>query len=270
MNRFFVLVFFVLSACVHQEKNKQRSDDHHKIAIGLLKQCDRERALSHLIKAVKYDPKNFILRHSLAATYYSMEDYKRSLAEYQKSLELEPKLTESRVSMVGLLIRVNQLNRAEKELIKAKKDKTYPDTLKLLVHQSWLDYEKGRYANAKRGFEEALSLKKGKTCFNHLKLGQTEKALGNLEPALEQLKQALFKCREMDKMPCYKHHYEEYFEIAEVYLKKQDKKKAIYYLKLFIEKSGKEVEKAKELLKKISALSEPSSKGRFLNYRLQV
>ena len=247
---------------MQMEKNKQRSDDHHKIAIGLLKKCDRERALSHLIKAVQYDSKNFILRHSLATTYYSMEDYQKSLAEYQKSLKLEPKLTESRASMVGVLLKTHQLDRAEKELIQVKKDKTYTDTLKLLVYQAWLDYEKGRYAQAKRIFEEALSLNKGKTCFNYIKLGQTEKALGNLKTAQKHLKLALIKCREMDEIPCYKPDYEEYFEMAKIYLKQKNHKKAIYYLKIFIKKAktGAKVKKAKKLLNQLnsSSFKEPS------------
>ena len=250
-----LIVLLLLASCTRLEKNKQRADDHHKIAIGLLKKCDRERALSHLIKAIGYDPKNFILRHSLATTYYSMGEYKKSLEEYQKSLKLEPKLTESRASMVGVLLKTGQWDRAEKELKQVKKDRTYTDTLKLLVYQAWLDYEKGRYAQAKRVFEEALSLKKGQTCFNYLKLGQTEKALGNLEGAQNSLKMALIKCPELDKIPCYEPDYEEYFEMAQLYLKKKDNKKVRYYLKIFIKKAktGDKVKQAQELLKQLSS-----------------
>ena len=253
--KFFYLFFicFLLSSCSTQKKDIQQSDNHHKIAIGLLKNCDRPRALSHLLRAIQLHPKDFIIRNSLAITYYSMKEYQKALLEYKKLLKQKPELTEARVSLARVYIDLNQPDKALQQIKIAEKDITYTDYLKLIIYKALANYQKKRYIQARKGFEEALSLRKGKTCFNYMYMGRTEIALGNLDSAEDFLNEAVLTCKK-EKHLCESPKYEELLDLGRLHVKKRNKKKAKYYLKLFLKKAkeGKKIKEAKKLLKKIS------------------
>ena len=250
---YLFFIFFLLSSCSTQKKNIQQSDNHHKIAIGLLKNCDNPRALSHLLKAIQLNPKDFIVRNTLAVTYYSMKEYQKSILEYKKLLKQKPDFTEAQVSLAQIYLDLNQPDQALQQIRTAEKDITYTGYLKLIIYKALANYKKKRYIQAKRGFEEALSLQKGKTCFNYIYYGRTEMALGNLDSALALLNKAVLQCKK-EKPLCESPTYEELMDLGRIYIKKENKKKAKYYLKLFLKKTKEEkkIKEAKKLLKKIS------------------
>lgn len=257
MKNFFL--FFLLSALLscQSQKKIEKSDNHHKIAIGLLKKCDKKRALSHLIKAVEYDSKNFILRHTLAVNYYSLGRYKEALKEFKKSLDLEPKLTEALVGLAKTYTELKKFNLAERYLAKANQDLTYTGRLQLIETTALLEYEKGNYISSQKKFEEALSIPKGKTCFNYIKLGQTQTYLDSLPEAEKNLKQSLIECKKLEKTLCAVLDHEEYFAMAQLKIKQAEIKKARYYLKLFLKKAKYRADKnkinqAQQILKELS------------------
>ena len=254
--RAFVILLLFLASCQSQKK-MEKSDDHHKIAIGLLKKCDKKRALSHLIKAVGYDSRNFILRHTLAVNYYALGQYESAIKEFKKSLDLEPKLTEALVGLAKSHIKLKKLDSATRYLEKANQDLTYTGQLQIIETTAHLEYEKGNYLKSQKKFEEALSIPRGKNCFNYIKLGQTQVYLDSLNEAEKNLKQAFVECKKLEKNPCADLDHEQYFAMAQLKIKQADTKKARYYLKLFLKKNkyGKDVnkiKKAKELLKQLS------------------
>ena len=253
--KFFCLLFvlFCLSACLTQKKNVKKSDDHHKIAIGLLKSCDKPRALSHLLKAIQLNPKDFIIRNTLAAVYYSMKEYKKAIAEYKNILKIKPELTEAKVSLARIYIDLNQPDRALQLIESAEKDMTYNDALKLITYKALANYEKKKYIKAKKGLEEVLSLPRGKTCFYYIHLGKTELALGNKDSAESLLKKAVLQCKK-EKPLCHAPQYSAHLFLGQLYIKKADKKRAKYHLRIFLKKSKdeKEIKKARQLLKKVS------------------
>ena len=262
--RIFLIFLFLLASCKSQKKI-EKSDDHHKIAIGLLQKCDKKRALSHLIKAVDYDPKNFILRHTLAVNYYSLGQYEPAIKEFKKSLELQPKLTEALVGSANTYIKLKKLDEAARYLEKASQDLTYTGQLQLIETTAFLEYEKGNYLKSQKKFEEALSIPRGKTCFNYVKLGQTQIYLGSFQEAEQNLKQAFVECKKLEKNPCADLNYDQYFAMAQLKIKKNDRKKAHYYLKLFLKKTrhkGDEnkIKQAQKLLKEISSDTSKKSK----------
>ena len=259
MKVFIILLFFLVSC--QSQKKIEKSDDHHKIAIGLLQKCDKKRALSHLIKAIDYDPKNFILRHTLAVNYYSLAQYNLAIKEFKKSLELEPKLTESFIGLSRSYIKLKKWKEASQSLQKAKKDITYTGQLKLIETVGFLEYEKGNYLNSQKKFEEVLSIPRGKSCFNYIKLGQSQMYLGSLKSAEKSLKQALVECKKIEKNPCAILDYEQYLAMAQLRIKQADIKSARYYIKLFLKKNKHnkrdktKIQQAQKLLKGLSSAS---------------
>ena len=253
MKYFFI---FFLSCCLfscHTQKKQRQSEYYHKMAIGLINECNQPRALNHLLKAVELNPKDFLIRHTLGVVYYTMAEFDKAMTEFTQALRINPKLTEARVSLARIYMDKGNPEQALKEIRKAEKDLTYPDYLKLISLKALAHYKKRNYKGAKNWFEEALSFPKGKNCFVYLHLGKTEMALENLQKAESFFKKALQVCQKEQHL-CKKANYEEYLSLAELYIKKEKKKKAKYYLKLFLKKrkKGPDVQKAKKLLKQLS------------------
>ena len=247
---------FLLSCCLfscHTKKKQQQSEYHHKIAVGLINSCNQPRALSHLLKAVKLNPKDFLIRHTLGVVYYTMMEYDKAIMEFTQALRINSKLTEARVNLAHISIDKGSPDQALKEIQKAEKDLTYSDYLKLISLKGLAYYKKTNYKKAKNWFEEALSLPKGKNCFVYLNFGKVEMALGNLQNAEGFFKKAISVCQK-EKPLCGQLNYKEYLSLAELYLKQKRKKKAKYYLKLFLKKrqKGLDVQKAEKLLKELS------------------
>ena len=99
-------------------------------------------------------------------------------------------------------------------------------------------YKKGYYKSAKKWLEEALSFPKGKSCFVYLSLGKTELALRNFKRAKELLKKSVDVCKK-EKALCSEPNYEGHLVLAQLYMKKGDKKRAKYHLNLFLQKVKK-------------------------------
>ena len=263
--KFFFIFLFLLTSCKSQKKI-EKSDDHHKIAIGLLQKCDKKRALSHLIKAVEYDSKNFILRHTLAVNYYSLEQYEIASKEFEKSLKLEPKLTEALIGLARTYIKLKKFNKAEKALNKVQQDLTYTGQLQTLETSALLEYERGKYLEAQKGFEELLSIPNGKNCFNYIKLGQTQTYLDSFKSAEKNLKQAFVECKKLEKNPCAILNYEQYFAMAQLKIRQSDIKTARYFLRLFLKKTKyskgnkDQINQARKLLKDISSINYKNKK----------
>ena len=242
-------VFFLLSSCATREKNITKSTQHLDMALSLLKKCDNRRALSHLLKAIKLNPKDFIIRHTLADVYYSIGQYDRAGSEYKKILKSKPDLTEARVNLARVYINLNRIDESLKEIQRAEKDLTYPHYQKIVSQKSLAYYKKGQFQMAKKWLNEAFSLPHGKTCFNYLQGGKTELALGYLKESKNILKKALSVCAN-EKPFCGKPSSEGHFILARLYIKEGDKKRARYHLKLFLKRGNKELDKkkARELL----------------------
>ena len=249
---YFLLFLYFLTSCLTHQKNMQKSKYHHKIAIGLIKDCDKPRALSHLLKAIKLNSKDFLIRHTLATTYYSMDRQDMALIEFKKILKQKPDFTEARVNLARIYIDLNQPDKSLAEMKTAEEDMTYTNYLKIISQKGLAYHKKKAYQNSKEWLEEALSLPKGKNCFNYLQLGEVELALGKLKSSEKFLKKALSVC-EKEKPVCSEQNYEGHFALAQLYTKKREKKRAKYHLNLFLKKTkkGPKIKKAKKLLQNI-------------------
>jgi len=251
---FFAFLLLGLSSCLTNQKNIQKSENHHRIAVGLISECDKRRALRHLLKAIQLNPKDFLIRHTLATIYYSMGEYDKALIELKKILKIKSSFTEARVNLARIYIDMNQPDKSLKEIGLAEKDITYTNYLKLISQKALAYYKRGNYKNAKKWLTEAHSLPKGKNCFVYLHLGKAELALGELKQSELSLKEALSACAK-EKPVCSEPNSEGHFVLARLYIKKGDKKRAKYHLNLFLRKTraGTDLEKqARKLLKTIS------------------
>lgn len=248
---FFLLISF-LTSCHTREKQIKQAESYHKIAIGLLTGCNKARALNNLLKAVRLNPKDFLIKSTLGIAYYSMNKKHKAAIEFKKVLKLKPKLTEVRVNLARFYIDTNQINLALSELNQASKDLTYPNHFKLINLKGLAYYKKKDYKKSAKWLREAFSVPQQRHCFVYLNLGKTELALGNIKKAETLFKKSISICKK-ERPLCAKRHYKEYLALAQLYLKKQNKNKAVYYLRLFLKhkSTSQDAELARRLLKKI-------------------
>ena len=206
-----------------------------------------------MLKAMKLNSGDFLIRHTLATVYYSMGRYDKALIEFKKILKKNPDFTEAHVNLARVYIDLDRADLALREIKIAEKDMTYTDYLKIISQKALAYYKKGRYLDSKRWLEEVLSLPRGKSCFTYVQFGKVELALGHFKRSEQLLKKALSVCKK-EKSVCSEPAYEEHLALAQLYIKRGDKERAKYHLNLFLQKvkKGPEIKKAKQLLKKIS------------------
>ncbi len=246
------LIGFATASCYLGEKRKNLSRNHHQIAVSLMKECDHPRALSHLLKGVKMDSQNFLIRYTLAVVYFVLKDYELTIKELKKVLKQNPKVTEARVTLSQSYLELGEVDKALKEIKKAEQDQTYSNPLKIIALKGRIYFKKREMFKARKEFKELLSIPKSKNCFATLYLGRTEMALKNFKESENLLKKARRICSN-EKPVCEKKNYNAHFFLATLYLKKNQKKKARYHLKIFLkvaDASNPYISKARNLLNK--------------------
>ena len=248
---YFSISFLIIS-CQTGKKQKKLSENHHQIAISLMKECDHRRALSHLLKGVKIDPRNFLIRYTLAVVHFTLKDYELALQQLRRVLKQNPKVTEARMTMARSYLELGKAGHALKEIKLAEQDKTYTNPLKIISLKGLTYFKNGELLKAKKQFQEILSIPSAGDCFTTLHLGQIEMKLKNPKKAEKILKQARLICSN-EKSVCGKKNYDSHFFLASLYLQKNLKRKARYHFRVFLKTAktnNPHVSKAKKLLKK--------------------
>ena len=241
MKLFIFLSSFLLFSCQTAEK-KRRAKDHHTIGVSLLKKCNSKPALGQLKKAIFYQPDNAFIRYTLGTAYFSLKEYSLAKKEFQQALELEPKLTEARVSLALSAIELNQNKEALKELKKAEEDLTYVKNANIISYKAYVYFKQKKFLLARKNFRKVYQTSKQNFCLNYAHLGMAEFYLKNDEEAKKILKKSIFYCQEekQKKRVCKTkpHSFEEHYFLGEIYKKQNDIKRAKYHFKIFIKKTN--------------------------------
>ena len=224
------------------------------MGVSLLEKCDNQRALSHLLKAVKFNRRDPLIHHTLAVVYFALEKYSLAETSLKKALSLNGQLTESRVTLAKVYLRMGKPSAAMKELKRAEKDLTYPGYFKLagLKGEAWFHLK--QWAKAKKLLSEATRQTGGKShCFVFTLLGRTEFQLKNYKASVKFLNKASSFCQRQTPV-CEKKKFPEQYFLARSYNKLKKTFRAKYHLKIFLKRTDKSdplFSKAQALLKSL-------------------
>ena len=186
------------------------------------------QALSALLEAVKYLPKNMEAWNSLGLAYLGKEQPEKAEEVWQNAISIDSKSTSVRNSLSALYIQQNRLLDAEKILKVAAKDLIYDRNY--LVHYNlglvYLRQKKQLLAEQ----ELKISVRENETyCAAWYQLGMLQKDRGIFGEAAISLKNAL-------KGTCF-NNPELHYEVADLYLKDRNrgmaKSKMLEVIELF-------------------------------------
>ena len=247
-----ILLFGALFSCQLGEKREKQGNNYLILGVSLLKKCDNQRALTHLRKAVSLKSKDPLARHTLSVAYFSLEEYVLAERSLKKTLKLDKKLTEARVTLAKVYLRQGKSDKALKELSLAEKDITYPNYFKIASLRGEAYFKKRNWFQAKKWFTEASRQPKGKNqCFTYTHLGQVEFELKGYKSSVVFLNKAVAFCQKKISH-CKKQKFHEQYFLARSYIKLNQKSRSKYHLKIFLKRSDKRdplFAKAKALLK---------------------
>ncbi|MGI9549395.1 MAG: tetratricopeptide repeat protein [Bdellovibrionales bacterium] len=252
MLKFFLTLLLTLStSCQLNVKKKRLAENYHQISVSLIKKCDHNRALRHLLKGVKLDKNNFLIRYTLAVNYFTIKDYHLAIQELKKVLKQNSKVTEARVTLARSYLEIGNVEKALEQIKVAEKDQTYPYPLKVMALKGMAHFKQADFLQARREFKEVLSVPKSENCFSSLYLGRTEMEIKNYEESEKILKRAVQTCSNEEAL-CSPKNYNAHFFLAQLYLHQKLKKKAAYHLKIFLKQASSKnpyLLQAKKLLK---------------------
>ena len=253
-----ILLFGTLFSCQLGEKRAKRGDNHLAMGVSLLKNCKNQQALSHLLKAADLKKKDPLTQHTLSLAYYALGKYSLAEEVLKRTLKINSKLAEPRVTLAKVYLEREKPGRALKELSLAEKNLTYPGYFKIVSLRGEAYFKRKNWIQAKKWFTEAdKQTSESGRCFTYTHLGRAEFELRNYHSAVTFLNKAAVFCQKRVS-PCKKQKFHEQYFLAQSYIKLGQKSRSKYHLKIFlkrVDKSDPLFLKAQNLLKTLKKSS---------------
>lgn len=155
---------------------------------------DYTKALSHLLKAKEYDPKDSKTRNNLGMAYFFRNQLPLAEQELKEATELDSKNSDARLNLGSLYLSQNRLKEARVQFEKVELDLVFPNQFRNYYNLAILSLKEG---DRRMSFEYlSKSIKeKNDYCAAHYKLGE-------LHAEEYRFKQALEAFRESGKGTC--------------------------------------------------------------------
>lgn len=198
MSKSLILIFLAaVLSCATSDKTTQEE----KRARIFFDQGTRElqykeytKALTHLLKANKYDPNNSKILNNLGMAYYFKEAEKKAITLIKRSIKLDPTNSDAKTNLGTIYLRQEKLDKAEKLYIEVSKDLTYPFQFRTFYNLGIIERERGRSSKALSYFKKSVKLQSG-YCPASLEVGKIQYKRQKYNEALQRFKDASFgKC----------------------------------------------------------------------------
>lgn len=247
-NRFINLIIAFLFLCAtgcatDQAETKKRAQALQDMGNAMAVEGNLRGALGKLLEAVKLDPDNVDLNHQIAVVLRNLGQYDLSLKYFQRTLTLDPKLSDARNNLGTLYLLMEKWDPAIDCFQKAVADLLYKTPQYAYNNMGYAYYKKGDYARAIESYQQALRSSRSYTVA-YANLGQAYDAKGDLDEAVAAYKQAVFYAPKDAAA---------HLGLARVLLKQAKKKEAKEELNLTIWANPMSIQanEARNLLKKI-------------------
>lgn len=190
------LIFLLLFSCVSvSQKDIERSQLRMQLGVSQIEKQNFPLALKELLAAEELNPKDPTIQTNLGLVYYFLERFNESIAHYQRALELEPKLTDTKNSLARVYIEIQKYDLARKTLAEVLSDLTYPYAFKAYANLGLVEFNTQNYNAAIKNFKLVLQ-KNREDCLVQTYLGRSYLELKQIISAQQQLEKAAELCRQ--------------------------------------------------------------------------
>lgn len=154
-----LLVAFLAVACSSGQDiaNKdKKADIHYSYGTQELINKNYTAAITQLLLAAKYDPKNPEVHNNLGMAYYFKGEREMALNHIRQALVLNPANTDATVNLASLLFEQGDLTGAEKYYLKALKDHTFEKHARTYYNLSLIELRRKNTVKALGHLESAV------------------------------------------------------------------------------------------------------------------
>lgn len=241
----FILLSILFTCCAgnREATRKEKARAMHEMGVSLVGQGKVKAGLEKMLTAVKMDPDNPDLHHTIAILFRDLGEYQLSLKHFKRTLALKPQFSEAQNNLGTLYLLMEEWDLAIECFQKAAKDILYKTPEFAYNNMGWAYYRKGEYEKAINYYHTALKSSPAYAgCFANL--GLAYEAIKKREEAIKAYRKSI---RFAPKNPV------PYFRLGRLYYELNRKDEAEVTLKQFLNLSpeGPNTKEAKELLGKV-------------------
>jgi len=186
-----VLACLVGCATTDPAETRKRAKALQDMGNAMVMQGDLRGGLAKLLEAVKLEPDNVDLNHQIALTLRDLGQYELSLQYFQRTLRLDPKLSEARNNLGTLYLLMEKWDAAIACFKETLNDILYRTPEYAYNNMGYAYYRKGDYDRAIACYQAALKTSRSYT-LAHANLGRAYEAKGDLDKAVAEYKEAIF------------------------------------------------------------------------------
>jgi len=155
-----ILLTLTLSSCVSQNRalQEKQAGNYLKIGSAHLRKGNYPAAMSSLLRAEELSPGHPVIQHNLGLAYYVRQRYSLAEEHVKKSIRIDSKFTEARVTLGKIYISMGLYEKAIAELKVAAEDLTYDNPKKVLFNLGLAYFNLENYQLSKESFKKYLKM----------------------------------------------------------------------------------------------------------------
>ena len=216
---FLLLAVLAISACGTRapQQKSQEAEAVRELGEAYMAKGNYTMALRELLRAEQIAPNDPYLQNSLGLTYMARGRFEEAVSHFKRALNLRPDYSPARNNLGSAYIALEQWDKAIECFEGVKDDLLYATPYYSLSNLGYVYYMKGRYAEARRYYREALEMERRFPRALH-GLGLVALATGDADEAVRRFEQAI------KEVPNAAHMY---IDLGKAYERKHEYSKAL-------------------------------------------
>jgi len=200
---FFIALLLAFGCSSNQKQQEAKlSEMHYGYGTDALMNKNYTEAITHLLKASKFEPKNSEIHNNLGMAYYFKGDLPMAENHIQRAIQLKKTNTDAVSNLASLKFEKGDLVSAERLYKECLKDLTYEKTPRIYFNLSLVEMRKGDPAQTEAYLR--MALKDDETyCPAWFQMGQIEYNKRQLKTALNSFREAGMGTCANDPAPLY-------------------------------------------------------------------
>lgn len=224
----FFCLFLLSCSTAPTTEDVQKAESHNQRGASYLSNGDLNKAFIEFQQALKANPENKETLNFLGYISTRYGKYEEAVSYYKKAVAIDPNYSEAINNLGIAYAQLEQWDEAIEQFKTALQDTTYRTPERAYANLGFVYYRKGQYHEAEEALKEAL-VRNPVSARPLYVLGLVYEELGEENLAIESFMKVI------GMVPDY---IDAHWELANIYLQKGDKARALKHFKAVAEKGG--------------------------------